>query len=169
MWKRHESEQSSVTTQTPTENTHSARTRPRESPQKSTGGSAGVGQSIVFKGELTGSENLSIDGQLEGKIILRQHVLTVGPAGKVKAEISAKVVIVLGEVTGSITATEKIDLREKSSVEGDIVAPRVAMSGGAHFRGSIDMRGSKKPVTQGPAKTREPAGSRPSTLVAPTT
>ena len=142
MWKQHESEQS------------------REPPQKPKGGLANVGRSIVFKGELTGNENLNVDGQVEGKIILRQHTLTVGPTGKVKAEICAKVVIVLGQVTGNITATEKIELREKSSVEGDITAPLIAMAGGAHFRGSIDMRGSEKPVTPEPAEAREPAGSR---------
>ena len=116
---------------------------------------------MVFKGELTGGENLNIAGHVEGKIILRQHALTVGLTGKVTGEISAKAVIVLGQVTGNITATEKIEMREKSSVEGDIVAPRVAITEGARFRGSVDMQGSEKPVTQGPAKASEPAGSRP--------
>ena len=94
---------------------------------------------MVFKGELTVSENLNIAGHVEGKIILRQHTLTVGPTGKVKGEISAKAVIVLGQVTGNITAAEKIDLREKSSVEGNIAAPRVVIAKGVYFRGSIDM------------------------------
>jgi len=99
-----------------------------------------IGKSVVIKGELNGSEDLTIEGQVEGKIELRQHVLTIGPNGKIKAQVFAKSVIVLGEVTGNITATEKVNIRENGSVDGDIIAPRVAIAEGAHFRGSIDMQ-----------------------------
>jgi cytoskeletal protein CcmA (bactofilin family) len=110
-----------------------------------------IGKSVVIKGELNGSEDLTIEGQVEGKIELRQNVLTIGPNGKIKAQVFAKAVIVLGEVTGNVTATEKVDIRDNGSVDGDIAAPRVAIAEGAHFRGSIDMqRTGAKP---GEAKT----------------
>jgi cytoskeletal protein CcmA (bactofilin family) len=104
-----------------------------------------IGKSVVIKGELSGSEDLTIEGQVEGKIELRQNVLTIGANGKIKAQVFAKSVIILGEVTGNVTATEKVDIRDNGSVDGDIAAPRVAIAEGAHFRGSIDMQrtGSK--------------------------
>ena len=105
-----------------------------------------IGKSVVIKGELTGSEDLTIEGHVEGKIELRQNVLTIGPNGKIKAQVFAKSVVILGEVTGNVTASEKVDLRDNGSVDGDIAAPRVAIAEGAHFRGSIDMqRAGAKP------------------------
>jgi len=67
-------------------------------------------------------------------------VLTVGSNGHIKAQVTAKSIVVLGHVTGNLTATERVDIRENGSVEGDIVAPRVAIADGSHFRGSIDMQ-----------------------------
>jgi len=104
-----------------------------------------IGKSVIIKGELNGSEDLTIEGQVEGKIELRQNVLTIGPNGKIKAQVFAKSVIILGEVTGNVTATEKVDIRDNGSVDGDIAAPRVAIAEGAHFRGSIDMQRTGKP------------------------
>ena len=99
-----------------------------------------IGKSVVIKGELNGSEDLTIEGQVEGKIELKDHVLTIGPNGKIKAEVFAKSVVVLGEVTGNVTASEKVDIRDNGSVDGDIASPRVAIAEGAHFRGSVDMQ-----------------------------
>jgi cytoskeletal protein CcmA (bactofilin family) len=99
-----------------------------------------IGKSVVIKGELNGSEDLTIEGHVEGTIQLRDHVLTIGPNGKIKAQVFAKAVIVLGEVTGNVTASEKVDIRDNGSVDGDIVSPRVAIAEGAHFRGSVDMQ-----------------------------
>ena len=108
-----------------------------------------IGKSVVIKGELNGSEDLTIEGQVEGKIELRQNVLTIGANARIKAQVFAKSVIILGEVTGNVTATEKVDIRDNGSVDGDIAAPRVAISEGAHFRGSIDMqKGTGKPGEQ---------------------
>src|SRR2546426_11028898 len=101
---------------------------------------ASIGTSIVINGELSGSEDLTIEGQVEGKIELRDHVLTVGSNGHLKAQVTAKSIVVFGHVTGNLTATERVDIRENGSVEGDIVAPRVAIADGSHFRGSIDMQ-----------------------------
>src|SRR5687767_4836975 len=115
-----------------------------------------IGKSVVIKGELTGSEDLTIEGHVDGKIELRQNVLTIGPNGKIKAEINAKAVVVQGEVVGNINATEKVDIRDAGSVDGDLSSPRVAIADGAHFRGSIEMKpgaGTGKPVQSQPAQT----------------
>ena len=106
-----------------------------------------IGKSVVIKGELNGSEDLTIEGQVEGTIQLRDHVLTIGPNGKIKAQVFAKAVIILGEVTGNVTASEKVDIRDNGSVDGDIISPRVAIAEGAHFRGTVDMQ--RKGLTPG--------------------
>src|SRR6476469_8143949 len=122
-------------------------------------GPVNIGKSVVIKGELTGSEDLTIEGHVEGKIELRQNVLTIGPNGKIKAQVFAKSVIILGEVIGNVTASEKVDIRDNGSVDGDIAAPRVAIAEGAHFRGSIDMqRTGSKPEAK-PAQAATPAAS----------
>lgn len=114
-----------------------------------------IGKSVIIKGELSGSEDLTIEGQVEGKIELRQNVLTIGPNGKIKAQVFAKAVIVHGEVHGNIAATERVDIRDNGSVEGDLSAPRVAIADGAHFRGGIDMQrtGAAKPAAEVKAPT----------------
>ena len=99
-----------------------------------------VGKSVVIKGALNGSENLTIEGQVEGKIELKDHVLTIGPNGKIKAQVVAKALVVLGAVNGNITVSEKVDIRDGGAVDGDIVSPRLAIAEGAHFRGSVDMQ-----------------------------
>ena len=111
-----------------------------------------IGKSVVIKGELNGSEDLTVEGHVEGKIELRQHALTIGPNGKIKAQVFAKSVIVLGTVTGNITATESVSLRDSGTVDGDIAAPRVAIAEGAHFRGSIDMQRATSAPRSGEAK-----------------
>jgi cytoskeletal protein CcmA (bactofilin family) len=116
-----------------------------------------IGKSVVIKGELNGSEDLTVEGHVEGKIELRDHVLTIGPNGKIKAQVFAKAVIVLGEVNGNVTATEKVDIRDGGSVDGDIVSPRVAIAEGAHFRGAVDMqRKGGLPQAQGQGGQRPP-------------
>ncbi len=114
-----------------------------------------IGKSVVIKGELSGSEDLTIEGQVEGKIELRQNVLTIGPNAKIKAQVFAKAIVIQGEVHGNVTASEKVDIRDAGSVDGDVSAPRVAIADGAHFRGSIDMQ------RQGAPKPGEKPGEKP--------
>lgn len=114
-----------------------------------------IGKSVVIKGELSGSEDLTIEGHVEGKIELRENVLTIGPNGKIKAQVFAKAVIVLGEVTGNVSATEKVDIRDNGSIEGDIVSPRVAIAEGAMFRGSVDMQRADRPAQAKPPVSGE--------------
>jgi cytoskeletal protein CcmA (bactofilin family) len=115
-----------------------------------------IGKSVVIKGELNGSEDLTIEGHVEGTIQLKDHVLTIGPNGRIKAQVFAKSVVVLGEVTGNVTASDKVDIRDNGSVDGDIISPRVAIAEGAHFRGSVDMQ-RKAGAPQPQAAKPEPA------------
>jgi cytoskeletal protein CcmA (bactofilin family) len=118
--------------------------------------SASIGKSIVIKGEVSGSEDLVIEGNVEGKIELRDHILSIGSSGRVQAHITAKAIVVHGEVTGNLTAADKVEIRENGAVEGDIVAPRVAIADGARFRGSIDMRRDEPSiVSERPSKSRK--------------
>jgi cytoskeletal protein CcmA (bactofilin family) len=130
-----------------------------------------IGKSVVIKGELNGSEDLTIEGQVEGKIELRQNVLTIGANGRIKAQVFAKAVIILGEVTGNVTATEKVDIRDNGSVDGDIAAPRVAIAEGAHFRGSIDMQKGTAPKadTKSTSPSTSTSAPTPSPAASPTT
>lgn len=124
--------------------------------------SASIGKSIVIKGEVSGSEDLTIEGHVEGKIELRDHILSVGSSGRVQAHIVAKAIVVHGEVTGNLTAADKVEIRENGSVEGDIVAPRVAIADGAKFRGSIDMRRDEpSTATDRPTRGRKPESMAP--------
>jgi cytoskeletal protein CcmA (bactofilin family) len=121
-----------------------------------------IGKSVVIKGELSASEDLTIEGQVEGKVELKNNTLTIGANGKIKASVFAKAVIVQGEVTGNINASEKIDIRDAGSVDGDLASPRVAIADGAHFRGSIDMQrtGASKPAEASkPAAAPAPAAA----------
>jgi len=121
-----------------------------------------IGKSVVIKGELNGSEDLTIEGQVEGTIQLRDHVLTIGPNGRIKAQVFAKAVIVLGEVVGNVTASDKVDIRDNGSVDGDIVSPRVAIAEGAHFRGSVDMqRKAGRPAQPTQPTTAPPPAAQP--------
>ena len=98
-----------------------------------------IGQSIEIKGELSGNEDLTIEGKVDGRINLRDHNLTIGANGRIKAEITAKTVHVVGEVVGNIIANDRVEIAETGSMLGDIIAPRVALADGARFKGSIDM------------------------------
>jgi cytoskeletal protein CcmA (bactofilin family) len=157
MWKRDEAVKPTSgqpATPTPVVSTPSASTpaAPQPESRRIERDMVNIGKSVVIKGELNGSEDLTIEGQVEGKIELKDHVLTIGPNGKIKAQVFAKAVIVLGEVNGNVTASEKVDIRDGGSVDGDIIAPRVAIAEGAHFRGSVDMQRKGQPAAKESAK-----------------
>jgi len=108
------------------------------------GGAAVIGSSITVKGDVSGDEDLVIQGRVEGTVSLPQHNVTIGPTGKVTADIRGKMVIVEGEVNGDLKAQEQIILRHTAKVEGSISAPRVALEDGAVFRGGIEMDSASK-------------------------
>lgn len=98
-----------------------------------------LGKSMTITGELSASEDLTLYGQMSGTITLTDHTLTVGPRANIKASISAKSVVVLGDVTGNITAGERIDIRATGSVVGDIKSPHLLMAEGGLLKGKVDM------------------------------
>ena len=100
---------------------------------------ANIGKSIVFKGELTGDEDLQIDGRVEGNVSLPGNELTIGANGQVDAEISAKSVQVIGKVSGNVIATERVEVHSTGQVKGDIKAPKLLIQEGALVNGSIQM------------------------------
>ena len=98
-----------------------------------------LGKSVVIKGELSGSEDLTLYGQMEGSIKLPDHTLTIGPHADIKAQVSAKSVVIMGAVTGNVTAGEKVEIGATGSVTGDISSPRLAIADGGCFRGKVEM------------------------------
>ena len=105
-----------------------------------TGDFAHIGKSVVIKGELSGSEDLYVDGQVDGSIEMRNNNLIVGPNGIVKASVSAKGVTVQGKVDGKINASDRVELRKSAIVNGDVVAQRIAIEDGAFFQGKVDIQ-----------------------------
>jgi len=117
---------------------------------------AWVGKSVVFKGDLSSSEDMMIDGRVDGRIDVPGHRLTLGPDADIRATVTAKSVTIFGTVRGAITA-EYIDLRETSHVEGDIISPRVMMVEGAMFRGRIEPTKERAAQAAQPAQGAHPA------------
>ena len=116
------------------------------------GNVASIGKSIVFKGDLSGDEDLQVDGQVEGGIQLANHQLTVGENGRVQAQLYAKSVVVIGQVTGNITATERVEVAASGAVEGDIHTPRLVVAEGAVVNGTIEMTRASEAGTPAPSK-----------------
>jgi cytoskeletal protein CcmA (bactofilin family) len=128
-----------------------------------------IGHNLTVVGEMIGEQDLVVDGELSGTIKLPHHILTIGSHGRVKAHVFAKAVVVLGNITGNIVATEKVDIRDGGAVDGDITAPRVSISERAHFRGAVYMtRRPKKGVmeTVDPELAGVSAQSRPESVSA---
>jgi len=98
-----------------------------------------IGKSVEIKGELTGNEDLTIEGKVEGKIVLKDHTLRIGTNGQIKADIEAKEVVVAGELYGNVTAETKVEISDSGSMEGDIKAPRLVLADGGRFKGGVDM------------------------------
>jgi cytoskeletal protein CcmA (bactofilin family) len=116
---------------------------------------ATLGLSISIKGEISGSEDLTVDGQVEGKIDLPEFTLTIGPNATVLADIHAKIVTVFGSVIGSVTAREKADIRKTASVEGNLTCGRLAVQEGAKINGKIETK--NRPTAADRAKAEKAA------------
>ncbi len=101
-----------------------------------------LGSSMIIKGELSASEDLTLSGRMEGRISVPDHTLTIGPHADIKAEIAGKTVIIMGAITGNITAQEKVEIRSTGAVTGDIVSPRLAVVEGGSLRGKVEMPSS---------------------------
>lgn len=130
----------------------SAATRPAAKPV------AAIGTSMTIKGEIRAQEELFVDGDVEG--ILESHsLLTVGPNGKVKANIKAREVIVFGSVKGNVDVVEKVSIRDHGSVIGDIKTAGISIDDGAYFKGSIDIIRPQPQVSTKPVKTEAPVAA----------
>lgn len=122
-------------------------------------GSATIGPSISIKGDLTGEEDLVVEGKVDGKIELRQNAVTVGRSGRVRADIYGSTISVEGEVEGNLFADEQILVRASGKVLGNLTAPRVSLEDGAKFKGSIDMEPKQAAAT--PISAGRPGQSQP--------
>lgn len=119
--------------------------RPRQSASRDV---ATIGPSISIKGDLTGEEDLMVQGRIEGEIRLRKNSVTIGKSGRVEADVHGKRILVEGEVKGNLHGEEEIVVRASGRLQGELVAPRVTLENGCKFKGSIDMEPAAKPAPQ---------------------
>jgi len=136
MWKKDDEPVGAPAVGQPKEQT------PRPEPTRMGAGTserATIGRSITIHGDVSGDEDLLIQGRVDGSVDLKQQSVTVGQDGRVKANITGRVVIVEGEVEGDLKAEEQVILRSTATVQGDITASRVVLEDGASFRGGVDM------------------------------
>ncbi len=117
---------------------------------------ATIGPSIFIVGDLTGDEDLVIEGRVEGKVDLKQNNVTVGKNGRVRADVFGRVVIIEGEVDGNVFAQEQAILRTSGAIRGNISSPRVILEDGSRFKGSIDMEPKNAARPNTPARTETP-------------
>jgi cytoskeletal protein CcmA (bactofilin family) len=126
----------------------------------SRGGSATVGKAVKIVGQIHTKEDLYVDGEVEGTVEAMEHKLTIGPNGMVKATVRAREVVVLGNVTGNVEATDRLEIRKDAKLVGDIKTARIIIEDGAYFKGSIDIV-TPEPV-RAPSKPASPAaGANP--------
>jgi cytoskeletal protein CcmA (bactofilin family) len=132
-----------------------------ETPRRTStsGERASIGRSIRIQGDVSGDEDLLIQGHVKGSVTLEQNAVTVGSEGEVHASIQARLVTVEGRVVGDLIAEERVILRSSARVEGDITSPRVVLEDGANFRGGIDM-GERPGASKSTSQTSTSAGSR---------
>jgi cytoskeletal protein CcmA (bactofilin family) len=129
MWKRDEADAAAVSRHNPPPAPYA-----RDAADKLV---MNLGKSVMIKGELTGSEDLTLYGRMEGSVKLPEYTLTIGPDADIQAEISAKTVVIMGGVTGNVVAGERVEIRATGSVTGDIASPRFAIQDGGCMRGKV--------------------------------
>jgi cytoskeletal protein CcmA (bactofilin family) len=151
MWKKGESESEGGRVMADSSGVPNRITEERS--PKGQRGSATIGPSITIKGDVTGDEDLVIQGRIEGTVTLKKHNVVVGPEGNVRANVDGRSVTVEGEVVGDLHGQEQVVLRTTAKVEGNIKAPRVTLEDGARFRGGIDMGEGVAPA---PEPRKEP-------------
>ncbi len=134
-------------------------------PVASSGATARLGASLHVKGEISGHEDLLVDGSVEGLIQLEDRKLTVGASAKVSADVVAREVVVYGNVKGNLRARDRIEIKKDGSVVGDLTTARIMIEDGAYFKGSIEI--DKTGEAGGDRELDKPAYTRP--VVAGTT
>lgn len=136
MWKKEDEAPKSTHPQT---SSLSAPSTAREPLAEGPRDRAVIGTSITVNGELSGGEDLLIQGRVDGRIDLAQHTVTIGRSGHIAADVFAKIIHVEGEVKGNLCAAEQVLLHKTASVQGNLTSPRIALEDGCKFKGSIDM------------------------------
>ena len=114
---------------------------------------AHIGKSVVIKGELSGSEDLFFDGEVEGTIELTGNSLTVGPNGRIRANINAREVVIMGKVHGNIKASDRLELRQTGLLTGDVTTSRIVIQDGAFFKGAVEIQKVEKAEAKSAAAT----------------
>ncbi|MCS7025584.1 MAG: polymer-forming cytoskeletal protein [Bryobacteraceae bacterium] len=132
-------------------------------PIRASANAASIGKSVVVKGNIISREDLYFDGELEGTVELQEHRLTIGPNGRVQANVKAREIVILGTIHGNVEATDKIEIRKEAKLVGDIRTSRIVIEDGAFFKGSIDI---VKPEVSKPQPGPQPAPSRQQVLAA---
>jgi cytoskeletal protein CcmA (bactofilin family) len=156
MWKKEGMPDEPVRTRPEAPQTFERPTPPRVSGERAT-----IGRSITIQGEVTGDEDLLIQGRVEGSVNLKQHSVTVGAEGEVMANVTGRVVTVEGRVEGDLRAEEQVILRSSAVVQGDITAPRVVLEDGARFRGGVDMGETVDRTARSTSAPQPSASGRP--------
>ena len=128
---------------------------------------ANIGKSVVIRGELSGSENLYLDGEVEGSIQLKGHTLTIGPNGKIHASVQAQEVIVHGRVEGNIFASDRVELKSSAVLTGDLATQRIRIEDGAFFKGAIDIQKPEPKVEAAPEQPKPAASAAAASSSAP--
>jgi len=143
-------------------------------PDAARGEIANIGKSVIIRGELSGNEDLYIDGHIEGAIEMKGNRLTIGPNGRVKANVSARSAVIQGKLEGNVRATDRVDLKQSAIVLGDIATQRISIEEGAYFKGGVDIqREAPKVESKGEPKSASvaaaatPAPFPPSQTVGP--
>ena len=117
---------------------------------------ATIGRSLVIKGEISGTESLYIDGRIEGAVNFAGHRVTIGDNGSVAANISAREVVIIGEVQGNIQCTDRLDIRSQGSLTGDVITHRISVEDGALLKGSVQIRAVEQKIDKSQqAKTKQ--------------
>jgi len=107
-------------------------------------GSTVIGKSVIIRGDLSGHEDLYLDGDIEGTITLKDNRLTIGPNAQIKADITVRDLIVFGKLAGNIHAAGRVDLRQSASVKGDVFAGRLSIEESAMLSGRVELTGSSE-------------------------
>lgn len=130
---------------------------------------ASIGKSVVIKGQIYSREDLYLDGEFEGTVELQEHRLTIGPNGRVQANVKAREIVIIGQIHGNIEASDKVEIRKEARLVGDIKTTRISIDDGAYFKGSIDIQKpdvNKQAAAQAPkVKAEAPVGGTQQQLV----
>lgn len=148
MWKKSEDDSS---------NQEAPEPQPTASPRGARRDQATIGPSIKIKGDLSGEEDLVIQGHVNGEIRLPKNRVTIGQSGRVQADVYGKSIRVEGQVKGNLYGDQDVVVRASGRVQGNIVGPRVTLENGANFKGSIDMEPAAKTTKPEPAAAKSPA------------